>query len=620
MITPQPKDIVYVVALRLRDAYSEGQDLQAAPDHVKQTLRSACEQLIDWSSSVRQSLDNEGDTEKLKGQLHDALDHCQREFKAVHWTRVDVLWRRVYTDGALLLACMLIAEAVDTSRAAGPSKEHSYKRKIAFIRRRLTKPLYDAIAAADKALIIAGAPGKRRSAMALSLIKVAQQLIDDVVDVTSDDLKEVRRKRRRLTCDEDQVSTTNSEALGVRAQKKVQEYPEPVSLEHFMQDARLSPFVVRGYANDWPALQPHNGGTDGGDGARWASGEYLCAVAGKFGRLVPIEIGARYTDADWDHQLMPWRTFLQRAGWDVPSLGESSDLVEGSGDVNPSSSSSSADHKPIAADVKVYLAQYSLLRQMIDLDLDICPWPEYVYTDQPAKEHMAVYSPPAGAAADVSSPGDDLSVRSDEDRPDNQADVSSLPSDEALNETRPSFSAAEAFIDANDISNDQPEVLRSVWVGPEGTVTPAHTDPHYNCYVQVVGRKLIWIAPPVAADSRDDDDGGGAFYVGDAMYREETATHQHTSQDGGNVDPRPGMSNTSQVDIFASKPRTNKNDSDGSVDGHGDDDDPYPLFTKQVEPKALWTVLEPGDLLFMPPGWWHGMKSLTKSFSVAFWF
>lgn len=290
MITPQPKDIVYVVALRLRDAYSEGQDLQAAPDHVKQTLRRSCEQLINWSSSVRQSIDSEDDTEKLGVQLQDVLDHCQKEFKAVHWTRVDVLWRRVYTDGALLLACLLIAEAADTSRAAGPSKEHNYKSKIASIRRRLTKPLYDAIAVADKALIIAGAPGKRRSAMALSLIKVAQQFIDAVVDATGDGTKEVPRKRRRLACDDDQVSTTNSEALGVRAQKKIQEYPEPVSLEHFMQDARLSPFVVRGYANDWPALQPHNGGTDGGGGARWASGEYLCAVAGKYGRLVPVEV------------------------------------------------------------------------------------------------------------------------------------------------------------------------------------------------------------------------------------------------------------------------------------------------------------------------------------------
>lgn len=290
MITPQPKDIVYVVALRLRDAYSEGQDLQAAPDHVKQTLRRACEQLINWSSSVRQSLDSEGDTEKLKGQLHDALDHCQREFQAVHWTRVDVLWRRVYTDGALLLACLLIAKSLNTLGIASAFEEQPRKNNSASYHRGLTKPLYAAIAAADKALIIAGAPGKRRSAMALSLIKVAQQFIDAVVDATGDGTKEVPRKRRRLACDDDQVSATNSEALGVRAQKKVQEYPEPVSLEHFMQDARLSPFVVRGYANDWPALQPHNGGTDGGGGAQWASGEYLCAVAGKYGRLVPVEV------------------------------------------------------------------------------------------------------------------------------------------------------------------------------------------------------------------------------------------------------------------------------------------------------------------------------------------
>lgn len=312
---------------------------------------------------------------------------------------------------------------------------------------------------------------------------------------------------------------------------------------------------------------------------------------------------------------MPWRTFLQRAGWDVPSLGESRDLEEGSVDVDSSSSPPyPADHKPIAASAKVYLAQYSLLRQMTDLDMDICPWPEYVYTEQPAKEHIAVYSPPAGAAANaLSSDGDDSSAQGNEEIPDEQVSRSNPPSEDGPNETLSKLTAAEEFIDSNDVSYDQPEVLRSVWVGPEGTVTPAHTDPHYNCYVQVVGRKLVWIAPPVAVDDHDDGDASRALHAEDAMYREDTATHRRTSQDDGNADPQLGTSNTSQVDIFASRPRMNKNNSDGGVDGHGyDDDDPYPLFTKQVEPEAMWTVLEPGDLLFMPPGWWHGMKSLTK--------
>lgn len=30
-------------------------------------------------------------------------------------------------------------------------------------------------------------------------------------------------------------------------------------------------------------------------------------------------------------------------------------------------------------------------------------------------------------------------------------------------------------------------------------------------------------------------------------------------------------------------------------------------------------VLEPGDLLYIPPKWWHFVKALTTSFSCSFW-
>ncbi len=30
-------------------------------------------------------------------------------------------------------------------------------------------------------------------------------------------------------------------------------------------------------------------------------------------------------------------------------------------------------------------------------------------------------------------------------------------------------------------------------------------------------------------------------------------------------------------------------------------------------------VLEPGEMLYIPPKWWHYVKSLSVSFSVSFW-
>ncbi len=64
----------------------------------------------------------------------------------------------------------------------------------------------------------------------------------------------------------------------------------------------------------------------------------------------------------------------------------------------------------------------------------------------------------------------------------------------------------------------------------------------------------------------------------------------------------PSMSNTSQVDVFAP------------------DDSKCPLFAEHVVPTAMCATLEPGDVLYFPPGWWHAMRSEETSFSVSMWF
>lgn len=69
--------------------------------------------------------------------------------------------------------------------------------------------------------------------------------------------------------------------------------------------------------------------------------------------------------------------------------------------------------------------------------------------------------------------------------------------------------------------------------------------------------------------------------------------------------PTPSLSNTSRVDVFT--PMTL-------------DATPFPLFEKSVRHSAFCAVLQPGDLLYIPPGWWHAMRSEDVSFSVSMWF
>ncbi|KAJ7184296.1 Clavaminate synthase-like protein [Mycena filopes] len=105
----------------------------------------------------------------------------------------------------------------------------------------------------------------------------------------------------------------------------------------------------------------------------------------------------------------------------------------------------------------------------------------------------------------------------------------------------------------------------NAWLGPAGTVSPAHTDPYFNTYVQVVGSKTVWMAPPRCE-------------VG--MY---------------------ANGNTSGVDVFAAEHRE------------------HPDF-ESVQEFAMRATLDPGDLLYMPAGWWHAMRAETRSFSVSMWF
>lgn len=112
------------------------------------------------------------------------------------------------------------------------------------------------------------------------------------------------------------------------------------------------------------------------------------------------------------------------------------------------------------------------------------------------------------------------------------------------------------------------EVLQiNSWLGPAGTVSPLHTDPHHNLLAQVVGYKYVRL---YAADQ------GPRMYAHDDWL----------------------LSNTSRVDAEQPQLQT------------------FPAFR---EAEGFECVLGPGDTLYIPPGVWHFVRSLSASFSVSFW-
>jgi len=226
-------------------------------------------------------------------------------------------WRKLYTDACISKALVLILTSqLDLHESIARTS----------------------IATLDHAIILAGAPGDTSLELILDMIKWIQA-------------NALWQDRVLTTCNHEFRTTHDVVPQPSSATGRVPCITPP-SLMAFQSTWCQSPFVLKGYATDWPAVK------------QWISVDYLYSIAGP-GRIVPVEIGNDYRSDDWTQKLLGWQEFLSAL------------------------SSQDTDSGQV-----LYLAQHNLLKQFPALTEDIIV-PDYAYMSPGPSVSYPTYKAPS---------------------------------------------------------------------------------------------------------------------------------------------------------------------------------------------------------------------------------
>lgn len=282
-------------------------------------------------------------------------------------------------------------------------------------------------------------------------------------------------------------------------------------------------------------------------------------------RLVPIEVGRSYTDDEWGQKIVPFRHFLDE--YICPE--------------SPSADENGVEQSTTTAYGRQtgYLAQHDLLEQIPALRAEIAT-PDYCFLDPP----------PAEPGTPVA-----LSKLQNPQLTPKTSHPTTIPS------TTTSLSGSADLGENQDTSFP---VQTNIWFGPAWTISPLHHDPYHNILCQVVGKKYIRLYSPHHSHllhPRSSNE--TAPHLG---HSRSGSTHSNRSESSAKADPATiNMSNTSSIDIAAME-----------LSPMEDWDEVYPGISKVP---YLECVLEAGEALYIPVGWWHYVRSCSTGISVSFW-
>ena len=160
------------------------------------------------------------------------------------------------------------------------------------------------------------------------------------------------------------------------------------------------------------------------------------------------------------------------------------------------------------------------------------------------------------------------------------------------------------LVAAFDHADGPGEGVRTLaWLGPAGTFTPLHFDAPRNFLAQVVGVKRIRLHSP------DETPSLGPLSLSNTVRLPAVAL-------AADLPVEAAQREAAQRALAAWSA------SNDGVDDENAPDDTWPARFPEYAGLAppLEAILRPGDVIFIPPKWWHSVTALTASFSVSHWF
>lgn len=252
---------------------------------------------------------------------------------------VPVCWRRLYTDASVAKAVTLIEKSLKLSDRHDPCQEQrqlSGTNATADGNMAMDGWVDEVVRVLDMAAIMAGAAGRN---------DIIEQLLSSLQNHLGED-EPSQRKRRKLERERASFPVAKNmehsrvPSISYSVQSSIA--PSMQAFETYMKTAQ--PLRIKDALTHWPAMHERP----------WSNPGYLLEKTFGGRRLIPVEIGRSYTDAEWGQSIITFKEFMEKY-----MMSEAPD-----------------------ANRLGYLAQHDLFSQIPTLRNDIAV-PDYCYTVPP---------------------------------------------------------------------------------------------------------------------------------------------------------------------------------------------------------------------------------------------